>query len=343
MNEINNELFQYFLRNPLDIKRSLPDLLRKSDDLSEIANNQVSQIAENEALQLIDNDERFKFHNSDLKYNDQLKKARIEILSYKINKIVIKKRMDAIHNSDEQGRALPYNHPALTDIHLVDNDLINIKNFDLSDKRLVRNSHEFFILPTLPALNSSTFLWNELLSISAGEVFIRLDPFLLQSKDDNPQMHYKMWVYGVPLDWDKTTQLKKENHCKWMPDYPDSSDIAFTDAVWLPKGDEIHFTCEEVPKEINVDIRGSRYFHSTYSTNTKKWHIDGAVRLYDKNSIQTRHKKHVRNAGKMGKRVKIFYVSGKGDFPKEECSALASSFFVWNEDAMNYFTGQKSM
>jgi hypothetical protein len=48
-----------------------------------------------------------------------------------------------------------------------------------------------------------------------------------------------------------------------------------------------------------------------------------------------RHTKHVRNAGKMGLRKKVFKI----DTPiaREAFSLIAQAFFVWNYDLTTYF------
>jgi hypothetical protein len=97
----------------------------------------------------------------------------------------------------------------------------------------------------------------------------------------------------------------------------------------------VHFICEEVPQESVISYRGSRYFHSVYlpEANTFR-HVDGAVRFYGKDGITARLATHVRNAGKVGERVKLFQVDG--EIQEEHWSALANAFFIWNQDVWNY-------
>ena len=64
-------------------------------------------------------------------------------------------------------------------------------------------------------------------------------------------------------------------------------------------------------------------------------HIDGAIRIYDKNEWENRQKTHVRKSGKIGKRIKVFRVNA--DVSRETLGVLCSNFFIWNFDIARYF------
>ena len=168
---------------------------------------------------------------------------------------------------------------------------------------------------------------------------IRLDPLSVQPRDKYRGAEYRMWVYGVPLDWDQVSSLREDLHGRWMPDDPLSIGCSFTDVVWSPRSGEVHFVCEEVPSPDQIYERGSRYLHAIFLPEEGHFiHVDGAVRYYSVDQMDSRLKTHVRKAGKAGQRVKIFRVEGA--ISTELWSALASSFFVWNQDVVRYVAGQ---
>ena len=145
-----------------------------------------------------------------------------------------------------------------------------------------------------------------------------------------------------PLDWNEIEDIQDDRHCQWMPDPGtiSSSKVKFTDLVWSPRHDGIHFVCEEVPQIKTHKSRGGRYLHSIYNPKKKVfYHTDGAIRIYDDNDITLRHESHVRNAGKIGKRIKIFKIDG--ELERNKWCDIVSSFFVWNEDVKTYFGGKK--
>jgi len=153
-------------------------------------------------------------------------------------------------------------------------------------------------------------------------------------------MEYKMWVYGRELDWQDIRSLKEDRHMRWQPNHGFQSDVEFTDLVWSPRDNEIHFICEELPKKELSCIRGSRYFHSIFIPDNPRFiHCDGAMRIYSTQEIEQRYTTHVRNIGKIGKRVKIFQTDF--DIPTIGWASLASAFYVWNMDIETYFSESK--
>jgi len=109
----------------------------------------------------------------------------------------------------------------------------------------------------------------------------------------------------------------------------------FTDIVWSPRGKEVHFICEEIPTHESINVRGSRYFHAIYVPEKEKFiHMDGAVRYFKTDEWDLRKDSHVRQIGKIGKRVKIFKL--EGDLPIEFFCDLVQSFFYWNADIHRY-------
>ena len=82
---------------------------------------------------------------------------------------------------------------------------------------------------------------------------------------------------------------------RWRPDPGWQEDVEFTDLVWSPGKDGVHFTCEEVPKLATCTVRGSRYFHGIYIPGKHSFtHCDGAIRVYSAQELVDRHQAHVR-------------------------------------------------
>ena len=111
---------------------------------------------------------------------------------------------------------------------------------------------------------------------------------------------------------------------------------AFTNFVWDPRGRELHLVCEEVPSEDRVETREGRYLHAVYRLDRAEIiHFDGALGIYSRAEFAARQGKHVRFAGKVGRRRKLLRsdtaLSGDG------LADLAMAFFVWNEDVAWYF------
>jgi hypothetical protein len=169
---------------------------------------------------------------------------------------------------------------------------------------------------------------------------IRLDPFIEEYKSEYKIMFQKMLVYGKPLDWERLRRLKEEEYGQWL-DEKTYSKIGTTDFVWRPMGNEIHFTCEELPKINCLDYRGSRFFHAIFDKITGNIkHCDGAIRFYTLEEFKKRTQYHVRNTQvrKIGTRIKIFQID---DFIDQNVfTTLAATFFVWNEDIQKYFGGE---
>jgi len=98
----------------------------------------------------------------------------------------------------------------------------------------------------------------------------------------------------------------------------------------------MHFTCEALPAKERIGFEGARYLHAIYDPDSEKiTHLDGALRIYDADFLDKRHRKHVRNAGKAGVRRKIFGIDEPVN--RDAFSLIAQAFFVWNDDLAIYF------
>ena len=137
-------------------------------------------------------------------------------------------------------------------------------------------------------------------------VSVRLDPLLHGPTGALSGHFYRMDVYGRPLDWDRIRNLQSPDHGRWLPGNLSRSSL-FTDYAWVPHDDEVDFICEELPPRDEVEERGSRYLHAVYDRRHHRiTHLDGAVRVYNADELTSREASHVRNAGKVGTRVKVF-------------------------------------
>lgn len=232
---------------------------------------------------------------------------------------------------------LPYNYPVFKDVKIDSNNLISLSVLQSMAKTQMLGNNIFHILLTLPQPNSMYWCARYLFEMgNFCDVRLRLDPLLIFNRDQYHQMQYKMFVYGKPPETNSYGSLKEIKHIRWMSDNYDSSDEKFTDAVWKPKDDEVHIIFEEIPKPGSNYYRGSRYFHSIFNCSKNKIiHFDGAIRIYSDDEIICRINCHVKDIGKIGKRVKVFQVDSEVDI--NIWSNIAASFFVWNEDVRNYF------
>jgi hypothetical protein len=170
----------------------------------------------------------------------------------------------------------------------------------------------------------------------SASIRIRLDPFMVHPVAGYHAPIFTMEVWGGPISWSEVLALKKERTWRWTPDH--ESDTAFTEAVWTPRGDEVHLQCEEVPKPHAASFRPSRYFHTIVDRSLASVvHCDGAVRILTPAEAQSRNTTHLRDAGKVGTRVKVFQVDGAID--SAVWTSLMSAYFVWNEDAQTFARG----
>lgn len=108
------------------------------------------------------------------------------------------------------------------------------------------------------------------------------------------------------LNWNRIKFLTQEEPRRAGADVWTEKEVLYTDLVWSPRGDEVHFLCEELPKRDFISVRGSGYFHAIYKPHEEVFiHIDGALRFYSDDEWDIRKNAHVKDVGKLGKRVKI--------------------------------------
>jgi hypothetical protein len=245
---------------------------------------------------------------------------------------VSKLRLAILRDNHGRSRPGPLDQRDLEAVSSDKNGLVDLSAFDQSCGGLAIGRSVFEILPAISARNSSHWTLLALNSLAPGtSPRIRLDPLMNSAREGYRAMFYKMNVFGPPLTWRKILNLPHEVAQRWMPDRPDESDVAFTDAVWSPRDDEVHLRCEECPKPTAAEFRASRYFHAVIDRKSESIvHCDGSLRLFSADEANERADTHVRNAGKIGIRVKLFQVDAEID--SERWSTLLKAFFVWNQD-----------
>lgn len=245
------------------------------------------------------------------------------------------RKVAEFRNNELITTSLPYNHKGIGDLTVDKNKLVSLSNFDIEKGSFHRNNYIFGLAPTTASPNSSYWLTETIIKHGISNIKVRLDPFFIYPIKEYYPACYKMLCYGRELNWSRIENLTEDEHCRWMPDRH-NSDIEFTDLVWCPRDNEIHLVCEEFPKVSAIEYMGSRYLHAIYSIEKQGFiHIDGALRFYSKNEHEERKIMHVRNIGKIGKRIKIFQADN--NITKQFFCDLATTFFVWNEDINSYF------
>jgi len=148
-------------------------------------------------------------------------------------------------------------------------------------------------------------------------------------------LFYKGLVYGTTLDWNKVAHLQTPDHGRWFSEVS-NPDAGITEFCWTPRGNEVHFICEELPKSGSSRAKASRYLHAVYCRDSNMiTHLDGALRLFTDAGLQDRSSQHLRNAGKQGTRVKVFRTDAS--VARECFSLIAQAFFIWNRDVVSYF------
>lgn len=266
--------------------------------------------------------------------NKHLAKCRF----YLVDKIRHQLSADRLEILAHSNLSAPYTSTNLEGLTILENNLVASSNFTSFGNAFKYGDYVYHLSPCTHASNSSYWISEaigELIFTKKIDFKIRLDPFVEKHIDEYSSMMYKMTVYGTKLDWEKILSLKEDDHGRWMSERQDTQ---WTDYVWRPGKEEVHFTCEELPNLYEISHRGSRYFHAIFDKTTGLIkHCDGAIRIYNQHEYQERLNFHVRNAEvrKTGKRVKIFQADQ--DIDRFDFMKLITSFMVWNQDVFDYF------
>ena len=264
--------------------------------------------------------------------------ARIWIATEPLRHAIEAYRLDVLRQDSSCDRPRPYCHPALKDLVPDEEHLLPLHHFTFDGARLLRNGHAFLVLSTTGAPNSTYWLNHACHSNDVqNHVRVRLDPLLHGPAQEFFPLRQAMHVYGRSLDWNRIKRLRCTEHGKWSPD-SHGGPTRCTEYAWEPRRSEVSFVCEEVPTLGAASRRPGRYFHSIYHPSEASIsHLDGAVRIYADSDIVKRHTQHVRNAGKLGLRAKVFRIDKP--LSRTVLSSLCQTFFVWNRDVLDYFGG----
>lgn len=323
---INFKLKSYFLRDVLTPWMHLEDIYL-DDNHSEHENLM-------EDLNLIKYDDALKYYKKhetkinflNRKIPDVMLHSKILLLGELIANSIFEDRLEALLMNK------PYDLEEFNDIY-DDEFLIDVKksNIEFSNSILINNNRYGLCLP-INAFNSSYWINQELnkLNLSKVDLKIRVDPFLKNFKD----MMYFSTVFSQPLNWGKIINLKNED--KGLFQNYQTGEL--TEYLWKPRNNEVVFTCEELPSEENINLRGSRYFHAIFEKDTGKFkHCDGSIIIYDKKKFDKRSKLSIddNKINGIGDEIKLFRVDG--DIPKEQFMSLITSYFYWNYDLLGYF------
>jgi hypothetical protein len=326
--------YEFFKHFPIDVTFSLPEI---ADNPS---HPQYVHLMED--LKSISKDELLNFND---KHKGRYNQTSPE------NEIRMDFLIETIQNKLAAERQFHYGHPS-NDNYLFENG--NLKHLDWEENSLVAARHFNFLgnglvyegliyrmAPATAVSNSSYWITsaiNNLMNEKGYHFKIRLDPCFKIPLEDYQEIGLKMVMYSKPLDWDRIQNLKSEETGQFKSEYV-SSRTEFTDYTWRPEGDEVHFTCEELPIKDDLNIRGSRYFHAIFDKKSGSIkHCDGAVRIYNAEEFKYRIKYHVSKpeVRKIGKRAKIFQCDD--EITQHDFVLLVNNFMVWNDDVIKYFS-----
>jgi len=248
---------------------------------------------------------------------------------------------------DTTERPSPYNKKNLLEIGIDKHNLCIINQFRLDNFCIQKDDFVYQICPILEQSNSSYWLFRQISYLASKEEIIlkiRLDPFIEIAAQNYHPVLYKMIVFGKPLNWARLFSLREDEFGQWF-DEKEYNRYGITDYLWSPIKNEIHFTCEELPKISYNGLKTSRYFHTIFNRkNGNIKHCDGAIRLYSDDELITRSKYHIKDPSirKFGKRIKIFQfdstINNNSEINRKIFCDLITAFFVWNRDIMRYFS-----
>lgn len=327
---------QYFLKSIMDPFYELHEVLKNPTHPE--YNNLLLD------LQKIDSKELIKYvEENDIDFllgstsNLDLER-RTWFLSHCLRNDIAQKRMEILISGE---RPAPYNSDNLRNIPISEDKLVDFSLLKSNHSGITYNNYGYRLCPSTDADNSSYWLFLEIIKLvykKQKSFYIRLDPFIEIPIDKYHPMMYKMTIYGRPLDWERLRSLHTDDFGQFMNE-KEYGDYSNTDYIWHIEKNEIHFTCEELPKKEKCKYRGSRYFHAIFDIPSGNIiHCDGATRIYNESELNRRILFHVRNAEarKVGRRIKIFQTNDV--LNQQDFSRLVVSFFVWNEDIRMYFS-----
>ncbi len=262
--------------------------------------------------------------------------ARIWVADALLTNEAARRRLEILAETFSSAQTLPYTADCLRGVTVDGEGMVRLAEFSYNNSTLEANGFDFTVCTTTESPNSTYWLLRSFYEQGvANSVSVRLDPFLWGPCDSFPQTMYKMIVYAAPLTWNDIGRLREQHFGQMRADKPwDRSQV--TEFCWSPRGDGIHFVCEELPPRDRIPFAGARYLHAIYDPGSQSiTHFDGALRIYNGEQFEERQKDHLRKLGKTGVRMKIFRIDEPID--RDAFSLIAQAFFVWNADLATYF------
>ena len=327
-------VFDYFAADAMGPLFAVPDATENpGHPIREQLREQLDSF-DSARIAKIKRDPLFSFNHSNLRGRHLDDAARHSLLIELLNTAIPARRRQLL-TEDAVDRPAPYNHPALRDLPLTDEHLVPLREFDFRrGGALIRSGFAFSLVPVAESVNASYWLTRSLAHHARETGYARLDPLLVSPSDEYRGGEYRMLVYGRALDWKRLADLTEVEHGRWIPGRL-THGVQSTEYVWSPRDDGVHFRCEELVDRSRAKHWGSRYFHGIYRPAQEIFeHVDGAIRFMTASELAIREKSHLRNAGKVGVRVKVI----RTDHPITQAQFvdLCPQFFVWNYDVARY-------
>lgn len=344
VSHVPEELVRFFAADGIGPQFTLSELLTDPDHemytLAEVALDMFSEEDLESRRQAL---EDMGLWNDD--QPDELERRALEsLLEEKLNRAVAKYRMQILLESDSESRPLPYGLSAASGLEVDGEGLTDMRQFQGFVGPFRYGDYLFALLLPLPAQNSAYWLTLALRGLarrSESSILVRLDPTLHGPVGHFSQMELRAWWYGTDLDWNEISGLKGVIHRQAGPDARSKGIMSRTDIAWVRRGKEVHFVCEELPPQKDLEVRGSRYLHAVYRPDLSAFvHVDGAVRLFTPGELERRWAEKVHEGGKAGRRIKIFRIDGI--VTQDDFGTLAATLFYGNPDVAEYLQGKSS-
>ncbi len=327
----------WFARDPIGPALNLPGLLNAPPaDLYDALEEQLALVPEHAvawacaqpALEHV-------FFISDEKTRDRA--ARAFVLIDHINEEIGRRRIAELQIHPPAIAS----HPALEGISFDAEGLICLGELLNPYRQLIRNGFVFMVAPVVEQGDSSYWLVRAIVRSGLVErTRVRIDPFLFGEAGAFHALEYRMLLWGKSRSWSALRDSSGSEALEWQPDSPDRG-VQRTQLAWSARGSECHLEVEELHTLERNEVRGTRYLHAIFDSEIQSIvHLDGAVRILSESEWHARNEMHLKNLGKVGKRVKIFRVDGT--VSDDSFATVAASFFVWNDDIPQFFWGDSA-
>lgn len=330
--ELIDSVADWFARNPIAPMLNLPHIAENPPaELAEALEQQLSLIS-SKTVEHIRHDHYFRFFHSEGTDAELDRHARIWTLSQALSHEIPRRRIQALQRTPQDLAV----HPALEGVSFDDEGLVPLSEFEPGNGVAIRRGYAFTIAPPVESCNASYWLTQALVSTGLWKhTRVRMDPFLFGAVNEFVPMHYKMWWQGKPCTWAQLLAKTGHEFGAWWPG-PLTQGVQHTEYNWTTDAKEGHLEIEELHKRNHNATRGTRYLHAIYDrAHGSVRHLDGALRVLSDEEWGHRSSHHLKDLGKIGKRIKIFRVDRLMD--DSMFAPVSSSFFVWNVDVARFF------